>query len=131
MDALYNSTSIIIPAAFQFSCNIALVILVDSIPSKVMKLLINCLSYPFFVHAVVVGVMVVLPGVAHMDVDPTLVGGALEELGGAPVVVDGALLQGEAVDPAHEPLQVYTLIVQYMYMTLYIKFSPELHDIVA
>ena len=90
---------------------IALVILVDSIPSKVMKLLINCLSYPFFVHAVVVGVMVVLPGVAHMDVDPTLVGGALEEVGGAPVVVGGALLQGEAVDPAHEPLPVHTLIV--------------------
>ena len=58
--------------------------------------------------------MVVLPGVAHMDVDPTLVdeevGGAPEEVGGAPVVVGGALLQGEAVDPAHEPLQVHTLI---------------------
>lgn len=52
------------------------------------------------------------PGVAHMDVDPTLVGGvvggALEEVGGAPVVVGGALLQGEAVDQAHEPLQVHT-----------------------
>lgn len=60
--------------------------------------------------------MVVLPGVAHMDVDPTPVdgemGGAPEEVGGVPVVVvGGALLQGEAVDPAHEPLQVHTLIV--------------------
>ena len=59
--------------------------------------------------------MVVLPGVDHMDVDPTLVdggvGGALEEVGRALVVVGGALLQGEAVDPAHEPLQVHTLIV--------------------
>ena len=63
----------------------------------------------------VAGVMVVLPGVAHMDVDPTPVdggvGGVPEEVGGAPVVVDGALLQGEVVDPAHEPLQVHTLIV--------------------
>ena len=54
--------------------------------------------------------MVVPPGVAHMDVDLTLVGGAvggaLEEVGGALVVVDGALPQGEVVDPAHELLQV-------------------------
>ena len=60
-----------------------------------------------------VGAMVVLPGVAHMDVDPTLVGGevggALEEVGGAPVVAGGALLQGEAVDQAHEPHQVHTI----------------------
>ena len=63
------------------------------------------------------GVMVVPPGVAHMDVDPTLVGGAvggalevvvgaLEVVVGALVVVDGVLPQGEAVDPVHEPLQV-------------------------
>ena len=53
------------------------------------------------------GVMVVPLGAAHMDVDPTLVGGAV---GGALEVVvgvvDGALPQGEAVDPVHEPLQV-------------------------
>ena len=52
--------------------------------------------------------MVVPPGVDHMDVDPTLVGGGV---GGALEEVGGALLQGEAVDPAHEPLQVHTLIV--------------------
>ena len=50
--------------------------------------------------------MVVPPGAAHMDVGPTLVGGAVEVVVGASVVVDGALPQGEAVAPAHEPLQV-------------------------
>lgn len=49
-----------------------------------------------------VGAMVDLPGVARTAVDPTLVDG---EVGGALVVVGGALPQGEAVDPAHEPLQ--------------------------
>ena len=48
--------------------------------------------------------MVDPPGAARMAVDPTLVDG---EVGGALVVVGGALPQGEAVDPAHEPLQVY------------------------
>lgn len=59
--------------------------------------------------------MVVPPGVAHMAVGPTLVGGAvggaLEEVCRAPVVVGGALPQGEAVDPAHEPLQVWYISV--------------------
>jgi hypothetical protein len=57
--------------------------------------------------------MVVPLGVAHMDVDPTPVGGALEVVGGAPVVVvvGGVLLQGEAVDPAHEPLQVLRFLL--------------------
>ena len=57
--------------------------------------------------------MVAPPGVAHMAVDPILVGGAvggaLEEVDGALVVVGGALPQGEAVDPAHEPLQVFSV----------------------
>ena len=51
------------------------------------------------------GAMVALSGAAHIDIDLILV--ALEEVGGALVVVGGALSQGEAVDPAHEPLQVY------------------------
>ena len=59
--------------------------------------------------------MVVPPGVAHMDVDPILVGGAvggaLEVVVGALVVVDGALPQGEAVDPVHEPLQVLSTVL--------------------
>ena len=50
-----------------------------------------------------------------MDVDPALVGGAvggvLEVVVGVPVVVDGALPQGEAVDPAHEPLQVLSTVL--------------------
>jgi hypothetical protein len=60
-----------------------------------------------------------------MDVDPTLVdgevGGALEEVGGAPVVVvGGVLLQGEAVDPAHDPHQVlYRLSTIYPEVAVY------------
>ena len=54
--------------------------------------------------------MVDPPGVARTAVDPTLVdgevGGALVVVGWAPMVLGGALPQGEAVDPAHEPLQV-------------------------
>ena len=71
----------------------------------------------FFVvaHTVVAGVMVIPRGVAHMDIDPTLVGGAvgevLEVVVGAPVVVDGTLSQGEVVDPAHEPLQVLCTVL--------------------
>ena len=68
-------------------------------------------------HAALVGAMVDPPGVARMAIDHTLVdgevGGALEAVGGAPVVVGGALPQGEAVDQAHEPLQVLNASLQY------------------
>ena len=61
--------------------------------------------------------MVDPPGAARMAVDPTLVdgevGGALVVVGGALVVAGGALPQGEAVDQAHEPLQVLNASLQY------------------
>ena len=65
-------------------------------------------SFFLVAYTVVAGVMVVPPGVAHMDINPTLVGGAV---GGALEVVDGALPQGEAVDPAHKPLQVLSTVL--------------------
>ena len=53
------------------------------------------------------GAMVALSGAAHIDIDLILV--ALEEVGGALVVVGGALvgaLPQEVVDPVHKLLQV-------------------------
>ena len=81
--------------------------------------IIHLLFFHLHTHSAVDGVMAVPPGVAHMDVDPTPVGGevggALEVVdgvlvvvGGVLVVVGGALAKGEAVDPVHEPLQVHS-----------------------